>query len=126
MLNTATPIFAYIHGGYWTSLEKASAGVVVPPLIDSGYRVLVVDYNLCPSVTLEELCQQFQNFLKWVIHYAIDTRAKWISICGHSAGAHLSCQLLRKQYWQISLKYSFVKHLFLISGVYDLREFILL
>uniref|UniRef100_A0A1B0G9V8 Alpha/beta hydrolase fold-3 domain-containing protein n=1 Tax=Glossina morsitans morsitans TaxID=37546 RepID=A0A1B0G9V8_GLOMM len=118
-----SPIFAYIHGGYWTSLDKSSSGTFVGPLLEQGYRVLLVDYNLCPTVTLEQLCEQIRNFFKWLQHYAKETQPSSISICGHSAGAHLLCQIFNEDFLrQQQPELYAINHLFLISGVYDLRE----
>lgn len=113
------PIFVYIHGGYWTSLDKSSSGSVVLPLVDLGYQVICVDYNLCPTVDLKTLTQQIHNLFEWIHSYAIATQAPEVNLCGHSAGAHLACELFR---FSSSSKGLQISNVFLISGLYDLRE----
>lgn len=108
----------YIHGGYWTSLDKSSSGSVIEPLIEHGYRVVCVDYNLCPQVDLQTLTQQIHNLFRWLGKYARETLAPDVAICGHSAGAHLACELFRS----LDANDLNISSIFLISGLYDLRE----
>ncbi|XP_075162806.1 kynurenine formamidase isoform X2 [Haematobia irritans] len=114
-----SPIFVYIHGGFWQELDKTTSGPIVHTLIDN-YRVILVDYDICPKVTLQELTQQLTNFYKWLSVYAKQTQTPRISVCGHSAGAHLALQLFQniQDYQQLHL----IDNLFLISGLYDLRQ----
>ncbi|XP_030377188.1 kynurenine formamidase [Scaptodrosophila lebanonensis] len=122
--NKATPLFVFIHGGYWQMLDKSSSGSMVAPLVERGYRVAIMDYNLCPQVTLSQLLEQFSNFLEWIFDYAASTHTSHISFAGHSAGAHLLAQLLNAPDVLRSPQRACVpiRSLFYISGVYDLRE----
>lgn len=116
-----TPIFVYIHGGYWQELDRSTSGSFVAPLVEQGFRVVAVDYNLCPNVTLATLNEQIMHFFEWLYAYARDTEASKISISGHSAGAYLTTLLFSNSL----LKLPFAEHtvsFFLISGVFDLRE----
>ncbi|XP_046811922.1 kynurenine formamidase, partial [Lucilia cuprina] len=119
---TGTPIFVYIHGGYWQLLDKSTSGPLVFPMIEHNYRIILVDYNLCPQVSLEQINQQICNFYKWLQKYAVETKAPKISICGHSAGAHLLLQMFREEFLQPLNRLNLIEQIFLISGVYDLRE----
>ncbi|XP_053959122.1 kynurenine formamidase [Anastrepha ludens] len=116
-----TPIFIYIHGGYWQELDRHTSGSFVEPLVEQGFRVINVDYNLCPTVTLKAINEQINNFYEWLFTYAKDTQASKISISGHSAGAYLSTLLFNKRL--LSLPYADrITSFFLISGIFDLRE----
>lgn len=88
------------------------------PLIKLGYRVICVDYNLCPKVDLQTLTEQIGSFFKWLQKYSEETLAPEVVICGHSAGAHLACELFRSP----EMNSVNIKSVFLISGLYDLRE----
>ncbi|XP_055849412.1 kynurenine formamidase [Episyrphus balteatus] len=116
-----TPIFVYIHGGYWIELTKAESGICVAPLVERGYRVVVMDYDQCPNVTLEEIVQQTKKFLKFLLKYATDTNAESISFCGHSAGSYLIAMLFQQDCLDLP-NANLIKDIFLISGIYDLRE----
>lgn len=109
-------------GGFWQMLDKSSSGPLVYPLIDYNYRIILVDYNLCPQVTLEQLTAQICSFYKWLKIYAQETNANKISICGHSAGAHLALQIFKDEFLKPLRHLDLIDQLFLISGLYDLRE----
>ncbi|KAM7352959.1 kynurenine formamidase [Cochliomyia hominivorax] len=117
-----TPIFVYIHGGFWQLLDKSSSGPLVHTLIEHNYRIIVVDYNLCPDISLQQLIQQICNFFKWLKSYALETKTPKISVCGHSAGAHLSCLILKEEFLEPLKRLELIDQIFLISGVYDLQE----
>lgn len=117
------PIFVYIHGGYWQCLDKSTAGSFVAPLVERGWRVLNVDYNLCPPLDLRQLCNQMWNFYDWLFKYAMETNASSIIVCGHSAGAHLASLLFTERAVELLSRHKTLElSFFLISGLYDLRE----
>lgn len=103
-------------------MDKSSSGPIVHPLVEQNYRVILVDYDVCPNLTLKQLTQQITNFYKWLKSYADETRAPKISICGHSAGAHLALQIFDNEFVRPMYRLGLVDHVFLISGLYDLRE----
>ncbi|XP_018795228.1 PREDICTED: kynurenine formamidase [Bactrocera latifrons] len=116
-----TPIFVYIHGGYWQELDRSTSGSFVEPLVEQDFRVIAVDYNLCPSVSLATLNEQFKHFFEWLYAYASDTKASKISISGHSAGAYMMTLLFNNSLLRLPFVDNTVSF-FLISGVFDLRE----
>ena len=103
-------------------LDKGTSGHLVHSLIDYNYRIILVDYNLCPQVTLKQITEQICNFYKWLKNYAAATKASKISICGHSAGAHLALQMFKDEFLRPLRQLDLIDQLFLISGLYDLRE----
>lgn len=105
-------------------LDKSSSGPIVHTLIKHNYRLLLVDYNLCPQITLQQLTEQICNFYKWLKMYAEKTKAPKISISGHSAGGHLNCLIFKDEFLEPLKRLQLLEHVFLISGVYDLRELI--
>ncbi|KAL5277828.1 AFMID family protein [Megaselia abdita] len=110
-------IFIYVHGGCWQMLDKDVSGYCVAPLVDNGHRVIVVDYNLCPEVSLQKITEEIKECVDHILRYARRTGANEISVCGHSAGAHLLAMLLKSDFENHCL----IKNYFLISGIYDLR-----
>ncbi|XP_067621139.1 kynurenine formamidase [Eurosta solidaginis] len=116
-----TPIFVYIHGGYWQQLDRHTSGSFVEPLIQKGYRVVIVDYNLCPTVTLQQIYEQMKHFYEWLFNYAMETQASKISFSGHSAGAHLLTVLCNEKLLRLPYG-NLIESIFLVSGVFDLRE----
>lgn len=76
LIFTGSPIFVYIHGGYWQELDRHTSGSFVEPLVELGFRVIAADYNLCPTVSLHELNKQIHDFYEWLFGYAKDTQAR--------------------------------------------------
>lgn len=60
----------YIHGGYWQQLTKDMSAYCVDPLVSNGFRVIVVEYDLCPTVTLTKLIQEITECGRFILNYA--------------------------------------------------------
>lgn len=117
------PLFVYVHGGYWQMLSKKDSAYCAKPLVRKGYRVIVVDYELCPKVTLEELVKQMQRAGEYILNYAEENHVKHVSFAGHSAGAHLLAAMLDRSFVAtVGDEIQLVKHVYLISGVFRLDE----
>lgn len=120
------PIFLFIHGGYWQVLSKNDYGHCAPSLaLNAGYRVIIADYTLCPKGNLKQLVDQTKELFRFCLQLAADTNAKFLSVSGHSAGAHLILAALCDPHFcnqnELMLRMK-LKHLYLISGVYDLTQ----
>lgn len=105
----------YIHGGYWRSLDKHDASLVAPPFTAAGYAVAVVNYALCPAVSVETIVAQVRRAAAWLAshHVQWDAPPARLFACGHSAGGHLAAMLLATE--------PEVKAAVCISALYDLR-----
>ena len=88
----ATPVFIFIHGGYWKALSKNDSAFMAPALTQAGAIVVVPDYDLAPTVTLDHIVDQVRQAYAWVVRniaiYGGDARN--ICVCGSSAGGHLA------------------------------------
>ena len=115
----------FIHGGYWRALDKKDFSFLAPALVDAGVSLAVVNYDLCPRVSMEEIVRQMLRASRWLWlnaeEYGMDQDRLYVA--GHSAGGHLTAMLmcavwpafdraLPKDLWKGGLA---------ISGVYDLR-----
>ncbi|XP_053672930.1 kynurenine formamidase [Anopheles nili] len=117
------PLFVYIHGGYWQMLEKETSAYPAKPLVDRGIRVMIVGYELCPDVTLEELVRQIKVAGEFVLNYATENNVKHVSIAGHSAGAHLIASMLDEEFKNaVGEELKLLKDVYFISGVYNVEE----
>jgi arylformamidase len=118
----------FIHGGYWRSLDKRDFSYLAPTLVDGGISLAVVNYDLCPKLSMEEIVQQMLHASRWLwLHaedYGMDQDRLYVA--GHSAGGHLTAMLmcalwpifdgrLPKDLWKGGLA---------ISGLYDLRPLV--
>jgi len=119
------PVLVFIHGGYWRSLDKSDFSFIAPSFTHQGALVVVVNYALCPQVTIAQICLQMTEALAWVwrnIRQFGGDRDR-ISVIGHSAGGHLASMMLACQWKQVGadLPVDLVKAAMTVSGVHDLR-----
>lgn len=115
--------FLFIHGGYWRSMDKAEHHFVAGPLLENGYSVVVVNYDLCPDVTIGTIIEECRRAISWVINegkrYGI--RPAPLTVGGHSAGAHLAAMMVASPPADFGLEHHPVAAALLLSGLYDLR-----
>ena len=119
------PVLVFIHGGWWRALDKADHSFVAPAFVQAGAMVVMPNYALCPTVTIEEIALQTARALAWVWRHASrygGDRSK-IHVIGHSAGGHLAAMLLCCQ-WK-TVQRDLPQHLLAgamsISGLFDLE-----
>ena len=62
--------FAFIHGGYWRALDKADFAFVAAPFVAQGYAAAVINYDLCPSVTIATIVDECRRALLWLAREA--------------------------------------------------------
>jgi arylformamidase len=104
-----SPLFVWVHGGYWRRLSKDASSFVAPPLVAAGISVAVLNYPLAPGPTLDEIVAS--------VRAGYDAAARLARLrggdavrCfagGHSVGAQLAGML--------------ACGLFALSGLYDLE-----
>jgi arylformamidase len=118
----------FIHGGYWRSLDKRDFSFLAPAWVDAGVSLVVVNYDLCPSVSVERIVQQMLAASVWLYRhaeqYGMDEDRLYVS--GHSAGGHLAAMMLAAL-WPVidrSLPKDLYKGAIAVSGVYDLRPLV--
>ena len=86
------PVLIYIHGGYWRGGNKEDNCNFVPTFTKRGATVVVVEYDLCPKVTVTDIVRQTRTAIAWVFknitRYGGNPSNLFVS--GHSAGGHLT------------------------------------
>ena len=91
------PVFVFIHGGYWRALSSKEFSGVALGLQARGITTVVINYALCPRVTIDEIVRQTRAALAWTLrniqHHGGDP--KRVAIGGHSAGGHLTAMALQ-------------------------------
>jgi arylformamidase len=90
-------VFVFIHGGYWRALSSKEFSGVALGLHAQGITTVVINYALCPRVTIDEIVRQTRAALAWTLrniqNYGGDPAR--VSIGGHSAGGHLTAMALQ-------------------------------
>lgn len=121
-------VLMFIHGGYWRSLDKRDFSFLAPAWVDAGVSLVVVNYDLCPGVSIERIVQQMLAASVWLYRhaeqYGMDEDRLYVS--GHSAGGHLAAMMLAAL-WPVmdrSLPRDLYKGAIAVSGVYDLRPLV--
>jgi arylformamidase len=118
----------FIHGGYWRSLDKRDFSFLAPTFVAGGISLAVVNYDLCPRVSMEEIVRQMLRASRWLWlnaeEYGMDQDRLYVS--GHSAGGHLTAMLMAAQWptFDRQLPRDLWKGGLAISGVYDLRPLV--
>ncbi|MFQ5783352.1 MAG: alpha/beta hydrolase [Alphaproteobacteria bacterium] len=116
------PIHVFLHGGYWRSLDKSDFSFVAEPLVGAGATTVLLNYDLCPAVTLDAIVCQINDGIAWVHRHAAELGGdgERLFVSGHSAGAHLALMALAHDWAAEGLPADTVKGVVGVSGVYDL------
>jgi arylformamidase len=121
-------LLAFIHGGYWRTLDKREFSFVATELVKQGVTVAVPNYALCPSVTVDEIVRQMLQACAWLFRNGSNFGAPHgkLYVSGHSAGGHLTAMMLAAVWPQFArdLPRKIVQGGLAISGVFDLRDII--
>ena len=118
------PVFVFIHGGYWRALSSKDFSGVALGLQPLGITTVVVNYALCPFVTVEEITRQVRAATAWVLrnitqHGGNPSR---VAMGGHSAGGHLTAMCLQTEWARdYGLPQDPLVGAITFSGLYDLQ-----
>ena len=89
-------LLMFIHGGYWRALDKSQHSFVARPFVDAGVTVAMINYALCPAVTVEDIVRQVLQATAWLYRNGGNFGAPYhrLHAAGHSAGGHLTAMML--------------------------------
>jgi arylformamidase len=115
----------FIHGGYWRGLDKSEHGFVAPVFVDEGYAVAVVNYDLCPTVTIATIVEECRHAVSWLVREGpVRGAPAPLVIGGHSAGGHLAAMMFATDWaGQGFVQVPFAGG-FSLSGVHDLEPLV--
>jgi arylformamidase len=121
------PVFVFVHGGYWRMLSKNESSAMAPAFVDAGATVVIVNYQLAPAASIDEIVRQCRAALAWTYAHIAEHHGNPddIHICGSSAGGHLVGMLLAGG-WHASfgVPEGVVKSATPISGLFELEPLI--
>jgi arylformamidase len=120
------PILVFIHGGYWMMGNSKDFSFVAQGPVAAGVTVVLLDYALCPKVTLDEIVRQNRAAIAWIYRNAesFGGDRDRIYVSGHSAGGHLTAMLMATD-WEndYGLPNDTIQGGCAISGLFDLMPF---
>jgi arylformamidase len=122
---TGAPIYVFIHGGYWYSLDKSDYSYVAEGMRPHGIATMVNNFGLAPAHDMDEIVRQNRAALAYLWRNASKHGGdpNRIYVAGHSAGGHLAAMLLATDWpaFGAGLPRDLVKGACAIGGIFDLE-----
>jgi arylformamidase len=111
----------FIHGGYFRSFSKAEFSFVADGFVGTDLSVALINYPLCPEVSLETLIDSVQRSFARLLHDVLTPAERGrIVVTGHSAGGYLTGALVATDWTAHGLPAAPFHGAVPISGVFDL------
>ena len=115
----------FIHGGYWQEFSKVETSWVAEGFLDDGYSVALLNYPLCPEVTLEALTASVRRSYAKLYADVLNTAERAaVVITGHSAGGHLAAAMVATDWVSFGLPERPFDGAAPISGLFDLAPLV--
>tara|TARA_E500000178_G_C16922769_1_gene708010 strand:+ start:254 stop:1117 length:864 start_codon:yes stop_codon:yes gene_type:complete len=120
----SSPLFIFIHGGYWRMLSKNESSFMAPNLVRKKVAVAAINYTLAPYAKIDQIVSECRRSIKWLYdnatNYGIDREQIYVG--GSSAGGHLTGMMVSRN-WQNSygIPSDVIKGGLPISGLFDLE-----
>ncbi len=117
------PVQVYFHGGYWRAGDKDEFSHFAEPLVAAGALAVLVNYDLCPAVTVDRIVAESRRAIAWLYrniagHGGDPAR---LHISGSSAGGQLAAMALAHDWAAEGLPADLIKGATVITGVHDLE-----
>jgi arylformamidase len=119
--------FVFWHGGYWRAFDKSEFSFVATPFVAGGHAVAVVNYDLCPEVSIATIVEQSRRALAWIVREgrAHGADPERLVVGGHSAGGHIVAMLYATDWAAMGLAHDPIAAGISVSGVHDLAPMVL-
>ena len=115
------PVHLFIHGGYWRAMDKSDYSFIADVFQPAGATTVLVNYDLCPDVTLDTIVAQTMRAIAWIwrniAEHGGDPNRLYVS--GNSAGGHLTAMALAHDWEAEDLPADIIKGAIPITGVFD-------
>ena len=122
------PVVIYIHGGYWQRGDKNMYSFVTEAFVKHGVSVVMLNYDLTPSVRMAQIPPQIRKAISWTWSNAetLGFAKEKITVMGHSAGGHLTAMMMATDWAMFApqLPSDLILSGIPISGVFELEPLI--
>ncbi|TLG91250.1 alpha/beta hydrolase [Pseudomonas edaphica] len=108
----------FVHGGYWQSCSKDDHAQFAEGARARGWRVVIVDYPLCPQVSVRQIAQSVCHAIEFIALRYLDGP---IVLAGHSAGGHLVTFAVSRLSHLSTQCRARIQRVLSVSGLHDLR-----
>jgi arylformamidase len=114
----ARPLVMFVHGGYWQALHPSFFSHLARGLNARGVDVAIPGYDLCPTVSVDDILAQMRRAVATLGREA----GRRVAVAGHSAGGHLAACLLATDWPRHApgLPADLVPGAYAISGLFEL------
>ena len=111
----------FIHGGGWQVFSKEDFSWVAEGFVDQGLSVAILNYPLCPEVTLSRIASSTRRGFAHLWREVLEgpERAR-VAVTGHSAGGYLAALHLATDWAAFGLPADPIAAVVPISGVFSL------
>ena len=120
-----SPIYVFIKGGYWYSLDKSEYSYIAQGMRPHGLTTVTLNFGLAPAHDMDTIVAHNRSAMIWLWHNAenIGADRNRIYIGGHSAGGHLAMNLLGTDWPSLDpeIPVDLIKGVCSIGGLHDLE-----
>jgi arylformamidase len=119
--------FAFLHGGYWRAFDKSDFSYVAPPFVAQGLAVAVINYDLCPQVSMGTIVDEIARAIAFLVRdeRQLHTPRLPLVVAGHSAGGHLAAMMHTLQPAALGAATHPVRAAVSLSGLHDLAPMLM-
>jgi acetyl esterase/lipase len=114
----ARGLVIFIHGGYWTKLDRTFFSDLAAGPLAHGLAVALPSYTLAPAVRVSEITLEIAQAIACAAAHVTGP----IRLAGHSAGGHLVTRMISDKALLPDTIQSRIAKTVSISGLHDLRN----
>ncbi|HRK19373.1 MAG TPA: alpha/beta hydrolase [Hyphomicrobiaceae bacterium] len=122
--DNARGLLVFVHGGYWRTLSKAEFSWVAERFVEAGYTVALVNYPLCPEVTIRDIATSTEKAVTKIWSLASARERESFVVAGHSAGGYLVAHLFTVDWTRYGMPSTPFAGGISISGLFELAPLV--